>query len=77
MNAKATTPILDNSSAPAAVLGLVISKAQSAKDVDSELMAILEKHVLKVDAKETAAQSALSDIEQLAKERASKPAVST
>jgi hypothetical protein len=61
---------LDPAQTPEAVLAGIIAKAKNAKDADGDLLAILEKHVLKVDAKDGAPQAAASDIEKLAISRA-------
>lgn len=53
-----------------AVLTLIVERAREAKGADSDLSAILEKHVLKADPKDNAADGAVSDIQKLAQARA-------
>jgi len=59
-----------DSQASLAVIAQIVDRAKKTKGADTDLLTILEKHVLKADPKDNAADSAVSEIEALARKRA-------
>lgn len=62
----------DGGVSPSDVLQRAVENAKKSADADGDLIGILEKYVLKVDAKDNAVQLAASEIEKLAAARATK-----
>lgn len=59
--------------ASSAVIIKITEMAKKSDGADVDLLAILEKHVLKTDPKDNASEAAVSEIDALARKRANPP----